>query len=110
MEELSRDTGMAHQNIIPVVGMGVTEYCGSDCNPYTVVAVTNSRTITIQEDKATRTDTNGMSEVQEYTYGANKHGWTLVITLRADGRWYERGKKGFHYYVGDRRKYFNYSL
>lgn len=53
----------------PRVGEGATICHWSDRDPATVVRVSPSgKTAWIQEDRATRTDKNGMSECQEYTY------------------------------------------
>ena len=51
----------------PVVGMGATMCSWSDRTAATIVAVT-PKTITVKCDKATRTDKNGMSDCQTYSY------------------------------------------
>jgi hypothetical protein len=92
----------------PVVGMGATECVGSDSNPYTVIAVNASgKTITLQADKYTRTDSNGLSECQEYTYERDPQGNIEVATLRKNGRYVAKGssQRGLYYHLGSRRRY-----
>jgi hypothetical protein len=56
----------------PKVGDGATILSWSDRTPATVVFVSeNGKTIHIQEDNAVRTDSNGMSECQSYSFTAN---------------------------------------
>jgi hypothetical protein len=74
------------------VGMGATKYVGSDRYPFTVVKILSPKRIVVQMDKATRTDSNGLSEQQEYQYEPNPNGSEYTISLRKDGRWYEVGQ------------------
>ena len=53
------------------VGDGVTEYLWSDRHPYEVSKVINQKHIFIREMDWERTDSNGMSECQEYRYISN---------------------------------------
>lgn len=53
------------------VGDGVTQCVGSDCYPFTVVEVLSPNRIVIQGDNFYRTDNNGQSEMQDYTYSPN---------------------------------------
>ena len=72
----------------PKIGGGATISYGSDCHPATIINISPSgRRITIQMDKATRIDNNGMSEIQEYEYSADPNGTVLIASLRRDGRW-----------------------
>lgn len=102
------------ETVVPVVGMGVTGLGYTDRHPYTVIEVVNSKTLRIQEDKATRTDTNGMSETQSYDYEADPNGKILTITLRKNGQWRVKAPKivpeASRFQVGVRCKYHDYSF
>ncbi len=93
-----------------MIGMGATIQIGSDSYPATVIQVTNNgKRIVVQEDTATRVDTNGMSESQQYTYEPNPQGTIHIATLRKDGRWRLTGSKT-PISLGFRRKYYDYSF
>jgi hypothetical protein len=98
----------------PVVGMGATELWYSDRKAGTVVEVNAKGTRLVwQEDKATRTDTNGMSDSQAYSYEANPEGTKVVYTLRKNGRWVAQGqgaKNGRSLSLGNRSAYHDYSF
>lgn len=95
---------------IPTVGMGATIHVGSDSYPATVIQVTrNGKRVVIQEDTATRIDSNGMSESQDYKYEPNPQGEIHIVTLRKDGRYRETGGKT-PVSIGFRRKYYDFSF
>lgn len=99
--------------ITPHVGMGATRCYATDRYPFTVVAVSKSgRRITLQEDWSFRTDSNGMSECQEYRYEPNTFAPLVVASLRKDGRWVEVGQngKGSRFVLGSRRRYYDFSF
>ena len=50
------------------VGTGVTEMCYSDRHAYEVVEVIDEKHLLIRRCKATRIDSNGMSDSQSYKY------------------------------------------
>lgn len=89
------------------VGDGVTLCYYSDRHAYTIIKRT-AKSITIQQDKATRIDNNGMSEDQDYTYERNYNGSIKVA------RWSE--KKGCFMVggclrvVNGRGEYYDYSF
>lgn len=98
---------------IPTVGMGVTFLHYTDRDAGTIIEVRNSRTIVVQEDIATRTDTNEMSESQSYTFSPNPNGPKGTYTLRKNGQWVKRGIKmnqGGCLLIGHRSKYYDYSF
>lgn len=87
------------------VGTGMTFSCYTDRHACTVIKRT-AKTITIQEDRAVRTDNNGMSDCQTYKYYRNKNGMTKTF------RWSE--KKGwvcgtYHCWLG-RDEYYDFSF
>jgi len=102
------------------VGMGATIYLFSDAHAATVVEVERFKSgarkgqvkrILLREDTATRTDPNGISEEQRYTYEPNPNGIE---------EWYTPHKKNRTAFVskgncrsasvGRRRTYFDYSF
>lgn len=93
----------------PFVGMGCTVYSYSDRDAATVIEVHPSgKRVTVQLDRATRTDSNGMSECQSYTYERDPEGERIVFTRRASGQWTTaRGTKDLG--LGMRRTYHDYS-
>lgn len=68
------------------IGMGATQLIGSDRYACTIVDITPSgKTLTVQEDKAIRTDNNGMSSIQEWCYEANPDGEIRRFRLTTKG-------------------------
>jgi hypothetical protein len=94
----------------PEIGIGVTINHYTDQTPGTVVQVSPTRKkIVIQEDKANRTDNNGMSECQSYEYERDPNGTFYVATLRKDGTYRITGSTRT-VSIGNRRKYHDYSF
>lgn len=89
----------------PVVGMGATICCWSDRHAATIVKVTQCQ-IHVQEDIATRTDSNGMSDCQTYSYAPNPDAPVIVFRKTKRG-W--RSKSG-GLLIGTRREYYDYSF
>lgn len=94
------------------VGTGVTYCVGTDRYPYTVVEVKSPRKLIVQRDSWRRTDSNGLSEDQDYEFTPDPDGERRVITLRKNGRWYEVGAHASScpFTVGHRRAYFDPSF
>lgn len=94
----------------PQIGMGATVFHYTDRSPATVVKMSESgKTVWIQVDQATRTDENGMSELQAYEYTPNPKGELMKVTLRRDGQWRVE-KKGLKVAFGRREKYHDFSF
>ena len=96
----------------PTVGMGATELCYTDRHAYTVTAVMSPTRIQVQKDKATRIDTNGMSEVQEYKFEPSTHREPITLSKRKDGSWREVGqnpRSARQFHIGNREEYHDYS-
>lgn len=109
------------------VGDGATMLMWSDRRAATVVAVRYFKTgtrkgqvkeVDVQQDKATRTDGNGMSDAQTYeyerqpdapvrTYRADAKGRLRELTPSDTGGW-RMGTAGL--LVGARREYFDFSF
>jgi len=102
-----------HKPSIPEVGMGATLLLYSDRDPYTIRKVEGKK-LWASRDSYTRTDTNGMSESQEYDYSNDNQNdesyWTL-FTLRKDGKWH-RGTTldGMVLRIGNREKYYDFTF
>ncbi len=95
----------------PEVGMGATLMCYTDRHAYTIVAtasVRGSKTIYAQRDRATRTDSNGQSESQDYSYAPNPEASVEPFTLRKDGTYIKRGEPmngGSRLVIGEREEW-----
>lgn len=89
----------------PSIGTAATVQVGSDRYPATVVGVTASgKTVTIQYDSYTRTDKNGQSEAQEYTYSPNPNGNVSMVRVTRHG-WRIGGQRGTLVVFGYRQAY-----
>lgn len=94
----------------PNIGMGATIYHWSDRTPVTVIRISPSlKQIVLQEDKAIRTDNNGMSEWQSYNYECDPNGELYFATLRKDGKYRITGSTRL-VGLGERHKYHSYSF
>lgn len=76
----------------PEVGMGATELMWTDRKAYTILSVEkNTRGVVVsakmQADRSRRTDDNGMSDCQSYSYEADAAGKVVTIKRTRDGRW-----------------------
>lgn len=94
---------------VPEVGMGATILMYSDRHAATVIEVLSPSRIVIQEDTATRTDKNGMSESQEYAYTPDPKAEKLTVSLRKDGRWKIQASQTI-IKLGERDAYHDYSF
>jgi hypothetical protein len=93
----------------PQVGDGATITSYSDRSAATVVKVLTANKVVVQLDKATRIDSNGMSESQEYIYEPNPSGNLIIFTRRKNGRWLEqKGSQGIRF--GERDHYYDFSF
>lgn len=93
----------------PEVGMGATEISWTDRHAYTVIEIISPRRIRVQEDTSTRTDSNGMSEVQSYDFTPNLTGRIETLTKRKDGTWRVMGSQRV-FTLGIRMQYHDYSF
>ena len=78
---------------VPNVGDGATLCYWSDRYPATVISVERkgkSVIATVQEDRATRIDANGISESQTYEYSRNEDGSKTIFRSRNDGASWEK--------------------
>jgi hypothetical protein len=98
---------------VPKVGDGATEICWTDRHAATIVEVVSPRHVVVQRDISTRTDKNGMSDDQQYSYQPDPDAPRVHVTLRQNGRWVVQGqtqKGGTKYALGARRSYHDYSF
>lgn len=83
----------SESTITPTVGMGATALKWTELRAGTIIEVSASgKRLTWQRDVATRTDSLGMSDGQEYAYRADKYGVTCRYSLRSNGRWVKVGE------------------
>ena len=98
----------------PEVDMGATILSWTDRTAGTIVAVSKSgKKLTWQRDKVTRTDDNGMSDSQTYTYEQDPNGYDQEFSLRKGGRWVKVGYSihdGTSLGIGHRSEYYDYSF
>ena len=76
----------------PEVGMGVTILAWTDRYAATITEVKTVRgrlVLTVQRDRAVRTDRNGFSEDQTWVYQRNTHGRIQTFRQRHNGMWQE---------------------
>ncbi len=93
-----------------VIGLGVTLGVGSDCYPYTLVDFNAKGTvISVSADKYKRTDSNGLSESQEYEYTTDPNAPVEKLRWSNKFKCY-RTAGGSRYHVGHRRAYQNPSF
>ena len=69
------------------VGVGVTEYGWSDRHPYEVTKVIDQKHFFIRPMNYKRTDSNGMSDCQDYEYSSNLEAKEIEIVRRYNA-WY----------------------
>lgn len=72
------------------VGRGVTIVHWSDRWACTVIEAT-AKTVTVQRDKAIRTDDHGMSDSQSYRYEPDPDGSVRKFSLRKTGKFVQVG-------------------
>jgi len=105
----------------PVVGMGCTILCWTDRHGGTIIEVDRAHkflTAWVRQDKATRTDRNGFSEDQTWTFETDPNGrlsrfqfrnnrWIEVEMNEKTGRWnmIEGGGHGLR--IGEREEYYD---
>jgi len=107
----------------PVVGMGATMLHWTDRTPGTifrVFAVGKSTFVEVREDNKTRTDENGMSDAQSYSFKTNVNGHARTFKRKANGQWVQVYKSndtgrwlqsdGCGLRIGERSAYYDFSF
>ena len=90
----------------PEVGMGVTMVVGSDCYPYSIIAVRSANRIVVQADDYRAARVHNYGEDVPYEYTANPQGSTQLLSLRKDGYWRGIGVENYpSFRIGKRRYY-----
>ena len=93
-----------------VVGGGATIVSWTDRKAATIIEVSKTgHRVTVQEDKAIRTDGNGMSDAQTYRFERDTNGSTYVATRRKDGSYRLKGGDT-RILLGVRDHYYDYSF
>ena len=91
----------------PEVGMGATLLLWTDTHAYTISRVSKSgKTFWMKRDKAIRTDSNGMSESQDYRYEPQPDAPERPVRMTKRG-WMSNGQ---FVRVGIRDEYYDYSF
>lgn len=75
----------------PEVGMGATILGWTDRHAATVISW-DGKILRVQRDKATRTDTLGMTDAQEYEYERDPEGCVYDYKRDRSGKWREVAK------------------
>jgi hypothetical protein len=96
--------------LVPTVGMGATKMSWSDRDPFTVVEVLTTKAgkvngVVVQSDNAERTDDNGQSECQSYTFTPDPNGYKVTLVRNRKGQWHVKGEPGSKFCLGSRDKY-----
>lgn len=103
----------------PEVGMGATLIMWSDRRPYTIVEVVRYKGgkkagqvkgVFATEDIATRTDSNGMSDNQHYTYETDPKAHRDWFPHCKTGAFRQHTTAGSPLRIGDRSYYYDYSF
>ena len=89
-------------------GDGATLLGYSDRHAATVVKVTPF-TVTVQQDKDTRIDGNGMSDSQQWEYERDEKGRTITFRRNKHGQYVNR-RCGFSLHLGARREFYDFSF
>jgi hypothetical protein len=111
-----------HPEVLPEIGTGVTFYSWTDRSAGTVTEIVDAKKmiIGIKPDRATRTDSNGMSDCQSYSYetihdaspryyrfSSKKKCWEGV-SKNEKGRWVLNGSNKIG--IGHRDAHHDYSF
>ena len=100
----------------PEIGMGATVCYAKDRHAATVTAIETFKTgtrkgqvkaVTVQQDKATRTDKNGMSDSQSYEYERDENGRTWTFKVNKAGKF---GVEGIALFVGTCDEFYDYTF
>lgn len=98
----------------PAIGTGATILHWTDRTACTIVAIEkDGKRIGLREDKATRSDKNGMSDSQSYKYETTPGGPEQWFTLRKNGAYVSEGeplKNGTRCIIGIRNHHYDYSF
>jgi hypothetical protein len=92
----------------PFPGYGCTVILYSDRHAATITRVSPSgKTFWYRQDKATRIDTNGMSDYQTYSYEPDPDAPEIQVRMTKKG-W--KNAQGSYVAVGYHREYYDYSF
>lgn len=114
LQNLLADNSIQAREAAPKVGDGITEVSWTDRHAGTIKRVApNGKKFWYTMDDAKRTDKNGMSDCQSYSYTTTdlpEADWN-VATLRKDGKWHQGTTlSGRTIMVGVRDEYHDFSF
>ena len=96
----------------PEIGMGATNYVGSDCYPYTVVEIKSPKTIVVKPN-AHRADPDKEGGMGHQNWiideEPNQDAPGETLTLRKNGYWIRKGQAmqgGARFVTGERHYYY----
>lgn len=92
----------------PAVGIGATILMWTDRRAATIVKVTRTQ-VHVQEDVSTRTDGNGMSESQAYSYAPDPDAPVRIFRRTKNGA-YRAPHRGNGLLIGTRETYHDFSF
>ncbi len=97
--------------VTPVVGMGATILLWSDRQACTIRKI-SGKSLWVSEDIATRTDKNGMSDCQSYSYqttNALENTWKEFV-LNKNGKWVQKDSTSTSLLIGKRDQHYDFSF
>ena len=104
----------------PSIGLGATILHWTDRTAGTIVELLHNKRgelvgFVVQDDKATRTDSNGMSDAQSYRYAPNSQGGKTTVKRvtrgKKAGQWRVGGRSdGNGVLIGARDHHYDYSF
>jgi hypothetical protein len=107
----------AYADAAPTVSAGATILHWTDRTACTIVAVRLTKKgapkeVDVRRDVATRTDANGMSDCQSYSYAPDPKGHIETFSLRKNGAWVRLGEslKGTRLKIGARNHFYDFSF
>lgn len=103
---------LAKDAIRPEIGMGATQMCWTDRNPWTVVAVHSENKCMVQRDKVKAKEGDWQMGHQQWDIEPDPNGATEIITRRRNGKWYPVNKPmtSTGFILGERRHYYDWSF
>lgn len=103
---------LAKDAIRPEVGMGATEMCWTDRNPWTVVVVYSENKCMLQRDKVKAKEGDWQMGHQQWDIEPDPDGVTTIVTRRRNGKWHSVNKPmtSTGFILGERRHYYDWSF
>jgi len=95
--------------VIPAIGMGATHRLGSDEYSYTITRISPSgKRIWLKRDQVKVVSGSELDGTAVYEITPNPDSSEIEVSLRSNGRWYQKGQDMVHwsvFYLGSRSFY-----